>query len=174
MTFRAVYEEQFAYVYRALRGLGVPETDVLDAVQEVFLVVHRRLAEFEGRSKITTWLFEIALRVAKHRRTAFAKRREELVSEVELSGEPDRNFELREQSMELDRILAELPLYQREVFVMYELAELEGEEIAELLSIPIGTVRSRLRLARGSFQRALHRRSLRERFELACPEGTCT
>ena len=68
MTFKEVYDEHFRFVWRSLRRLGVRESDVPDAVQDVFLVVHRRLAEFEGRSKVTTWLFGICFRVARDRR----------------------------------------------------------------------------------------------------------
>ena len=66
-----IYAEHVAMVWRALRRLGVPETSIEDAVQDVFLVAHRRAGEFEGRSSVKTWLYGIALRVAKdHRRAA--------------------------------------------------------------------------------------------------------
>ena len=67
-TFKEVYEEQFRFVWRSLRRLGVRESDVADAAQDVFLVVHRRLDEFEGRSKVSTWLYGICYRVARDRR----------------------------------------------------------------------------------------------------------
>src|SRR5689334_15233045 len=68
LTFKEVYEEQFRFVWRSLRRLGVRESDVADAAQDVFLVVHRRLGEFEGRSKVSTWLYGICYRVARDRR----------------------------------------------------------------------------------------------------------
>ena len=68
LTFKEVYEEQFRFVWRSLRRLGVRESDVADAAQDVFLVVHRRLDEFEGRSKVSTWLYGICYRVARDRR----------------------------------------------------------------------------------------------------------
>jgi RNA polymerase sigma-70 factor (ECF subfamily) len=68
MTFQEVYQEHFRFVWRSLRRLGVRESDVADAVQDVFVVVHRKIADFEGRSKVTTWLFGICLRVARDRR----------------------------------------------------------------------------------------------------------
>ena len=70
MTFKEVYDENFRFVWRSLRRLGVREGDVPDAVQDIFLIVHRKLGEFEGRSKVTTWLFGICLRVARDRRRA--------------------------------------------------------------------------------------------------------
>src|SRR5262245_20245633 len=66
--FSAFYEQYFAFVWRSVRRLGVADHAVDDAVQDVFVVVHRRLAEFEGRSSVRSWLFGIALRVARARR----------------------------------------------------------------------------------------------------------
>src|SRR4051794_16597314 len=69
-TFEEVYEEHFSFVWRAARRLGAPAAAVDDVVQEVFLVVHRRLPEFAGRSSLKTWLFAIVLRVVRdHRRS---------------------------------------------------------------------------------------------------------
>ena len=65
--FRAVYEAHFNFVWCSLRRLGVREADVLDQAQKVFLTAHFKLAEFEGRSQITTWLFGICQRVAAGR-----------------------------------------------------------------------------------------------------------
>src|SRR5260221_356262 len=76
MTLEDIYRAHFRYVWRTLRRLGVGEADASDAAQDVFLVVHRRLAEFEGRAKMTTWLFRISLRVASDRRRLASVRRE--------------------------------------------------------------------------------------------------
>ena len=70
VTFEQVYKEHFAFVWRSLRRLGVREEDANDAAQEVFIVVHRKLGEFSGRSKLTTWLYGICFRVASERRRA--------------------------------------------------------------------------------------------------------
>ena len=67
-TFDEVYSAHFAFVWRVLRTFGVPEPALEDAVQDVFIVVHRRLPEWEGRAQITTWLFAIARRVAQAQR----------------------------------------------------------------------------------------------------------
>src|SRR5512139_1550190 len=75
MEFRRVYDEHLAFVWRSLRRLGVPEAAVKDAVQDVFVVVHRRLAEFEERAQVSTWLFRICMRTAKdYRRRAHVRR----------------------------------------------------------------------------------------------------
>src|SRR5215218_7634900 len=81
-SFDEVYGTHVAFVWRVLRTFGLSETQLEDAVQDVFLVVHRRLPEWEGRAAITTWLFAIARRVAAaHRRRAHGARTEELVEE---------------------------------------------------------------------------------------------
>ena len=89
LDFTAVYEEHFAFVWRSMRRLGVPDRLLDDAAQDVFIVVHRRLGEFEGRSTLKSWLFAIARRVAHdHRRRVGRKERTEELPEavVDLHG----------------------------------------------------------------------------------------
>lgn len=172
MKFRQIYDEHFAFVWRSLRRLGVRENDVPDAVQDVFIVVHRRLAEFEGRSKMSTWIFGICYRVASDRRKT--SRVVQLASNDEfLTDAPDERVDVaaeaeRRQGLEkLDALLDEMPLEQRAVFTLFELDRMTGEDIAQLLEIPLGTVYSRLRLARDSFHRAAARLQARARFPFA-------
>jgi RNA polymerase sigma-70 factor (ECF subfamily) len=162
LTLRSIYDEHADFVWRSLRRLGVSEADVPDATQEVFLVVHRRLAEFEGRSKITTWLYGIALRVASDRRKqAWERRRASDDASIDQAADPahDAGLELeRRQGLALlERILDDLPLEQRAVFTLFELDGLTGDAISELLEIPLGTVYSRLRLARETFAKTAAR-----------------
>ncbi len=162
MDFRAVYEQHFDFVWRSLRRLGVPEADVPDAAQEVFLVVLRRLGEFEGRARLTTWLFRICLRVTQERHRHVRTRREQLDEQaiddcIDEQGDLGQQAERREQVAQLDEALARLDLDQRAVFVLFELEEMSGEEISEALSIPLGTVYSRLRLGREAFRKAFQR-----------------
>jgi RNA polymerase sigma-70 factor (ECF subfamily) len=168
MEFRAVYEEHFRFVWRTLRGLGVREADATDAAQEVFVVVHRRLAEFEARSKFTTWLFGICQRVARDRWRA-ARSRPELTHWPEDHDPPDPDADIayhaerREAVLMLEAILDEIPEEQRIVFVLFELEELPGEQISEMLGIPVPTVHSRLRLARERFRQVVSRAQARAR-----------
>ena len=139
--------------------MGVSERDAMDAGQKVFLVAHRRLAMFDGRSTVKTWLCGIALRVASDYRRSAIVRREALVGETPsgASREADqlRRLEERERVAVLDDVLSEMPMEQRVVFVLFELEEMSGEEIAALLGVPEGTVRSRLRLARRVFSKSV-------------------
>ena len=62
-TVRQVFDEHARFVWRTVRHLGVPESDIADVCQDVFVAVHRKLATFEGRSGLRTWLYAICLRV---------------------------------------------------------------------------------------------------------------
>lgn len=155
----AIYKDHHTFVWRSLRRLGVPDADVDDLVQEVFVVVHRRLGDFEGRSAITTWLFGIAYHVMQeHRRKGAARARRELqVEEGRPPTAPDRRLSRVEAVGVLDELLARLDEDQRNVFVMAEVAKLTAPEIAELTGAKLNTIYSRLRLARRAFDDALTR-----------------
>lgn len=162
--FRDIYLANFDFVWRSLRRLGVEEVDAPDALQEVFLVVHRRLGEFEGRAKFTTWLFRICLNVVRTRQKAGRRRREVLDDEI-LTQRPSEARDPAEDAIHqeglqvLERALSEMSLDQRAVFALFELEQVTCQEIAETLGIPLGTVYSRLRLGREAFRRSVRRLS---------------
>jgi RNA polymerase sigma-70 factor (ECF subfamily) len=166
-AFEAVYREHFRFVWRSLARLGVPERDLGDAVQEVFVVVHKKLGEFDAQSPVTTWLYAIALRVASDRRRRASERHEVLGEAPERAGATvGDSSELADRRALLEKALGVLPLEQRAVFTLFELEGLAGEEIAKLLAVPVATVHSRLRLAREGFRRVVARARAREAFEL--------
>lgn len=161
--FRALYDAHFEFVWRSLRRLGVREPDVLDIAQKVFLVAHLKLAGFEGRSRMTTWLFSICQRVASDYRRSAPVRREvateasELERVSESHGVALEQLEARQKARLAEAILDKVPEPQRVVLMLFELEGMSGEEIAELLAVSVGTVRSRLRLAREAFSREAKR-----------------
>jgi len=161
--FRAIYDAHFDFVWRSLRRLGVREPDALDLTQKVFLTAHVKLAEFEGRSQISTWLFGIAQRVASDYRRSALIRREVSTDHVELDAvasspaEFSADSEQRQRARAAEAILNALPEAQRTVFVLFELEEMSGQDIATLLDVSLGTVKSRLRLARDTFRREVKR-----------------
>ncbi len=159
-----VYEEHFDFVWRSLRRLGVPEAQVEDAVHDVFLVAHRRLAEFEGKSSLKTWLFAIALRVAQNQRRSLARHRvaeSDAEPPAEADAAPDVQTE-RSRAVELGmRLLSELDPDKRAIFILAELEQLPASEIGAALGIPLFTVYSRLRAARRAFDAALAREKAR-------------
>ena len=155
-SFDDVYDRYVVFVWRSLRALGVPQAALEDAVQDVFIVVHRRLSEFEGRAKMTSWLFSIARRVARnHRRPR--QTRDDLadVEEHVRDGRPTP-YEAAVQTEAaalLERILDRLDDKQRLCFVLMDIEEMTAEEVAALLEINVHTVYSRRRLARLEFNR---------------------
>lgn len=160
--FDAVYDEHFAYLWSCLRRLGVPAASIDDAVQDVFVVVHRRLADFEGRSSLRTWLFGIALRVARDYRRR-AERTEpggegpERTAPDTVRPSPFEDAAAAEGARLLDRLLGQLEESRREVFVLAELEQMTAPEIASCLEVNLNTVYARLRAARAEFERAVAR-----------------
>jgi RNA polymerase sigma-70 factor, ECF subfamily len=161
--FRAIYDGNFDFVWRSLRRLGVRDADAKDQTQKVFLTVHLRLSEFEGRSELRTWIFGICLRVASDYRRSAAVRREVVTEPAQIASGAgaDRDalslVESRSTAMIAEAILNKLSEPQRIVFVLFELEEMSAEQIADLVDVPVGTVRSRLRLAREAFRREAKR-----------------
>ena len=132
LAFDAVYREHFAMVWRALRRFGVPERDLPDAAQDVFVVVHRKLAEFDGQCRVSTWLYAICVRVASDRRRRAPNRHEafgEEPDEARVSGAVHEPWELAERRALLREALDAMPIEQRTVFVLFELEGMTGEEI---------------------------------------------
>ncbi len=163
LEFRAVFTEHYAFCWRMLAHFGVPPAALDDAAQEVFAIVHRRLADFDGRTSLRSWLWGIARRVASgHQRTELrARRRLEVVSTPEPHAAPDEELARAQQIALVERCLASLDDEHREVFVLAEIEGCSAPEIVEMLGLKLNTVYSRLRNARVKFQRALGRERAR-------------
>jgi RNA polymerase sigma-70 factor (ECF subfamily) len=175
LTFEQVYDENVDFVWRTLARLGASSEMVEDVTQEVFLVVHRRLSEFEGRSSIKTWLFGIARRVMHdHRRSARRRNpqsedpseRTDVSSLRDAQRLPDAAAAAAEAARLLYALLDELDDEKREVFILAELEQIPAQEIATALGISVNTVSSRLRLARAAFNASLARRRARDEWRL--------
>lgn len=157
-----LFDAHAASVGRTLRCLGVPEREVGDALQEVFVVVHRRLGEFAGRAKLTTWLHAICLRIALEHRRRGARNREDTVAEVpDASGTdgatPEAELEKRRALALALEVLEELHPEKRTIFVLYCVEQLPMSEVAEIAGCPLQTAYSRLAAARSEIQRVLRR-----------------
>lgn len=169
LTPRAIYERHADFAWRTLRRLGIGESEAGDALQDVFVIVHAKLSQFEGRSSVSTWLFTICRTVARERRRSAQRERNRLEDvsledELDLRADVAREAEHNERVMQLDAILSGFEVEQRNVFILFEIEKLTGEEISEALSIPLGTVYSRLQLAKKAFRRAQTRDEARDRF----------
>ncbi|MFO0615691.1 MAG: sigma-70 family RNA polymerase sigma factor [Polyangiaceae bacterium] len=157
-SFDEVYEQCLDYVWRSVRTLGVRDPQLDDAVQDVFVVVHRRLGEFEARSSIKTWVFGIAVRVARDYRRREQRKGGLGVLDFDVLDQrpgPDAQVETSQALGRLAKVLDALDEDKREVFVLAEVEQLTSPEIAELLGIKLNTVYSRLRAARREFEIAL-------------------
>lgn len=161
-AFDAVYAEHFAFVWRALRRLGVREAHLDDAAQETWVVVHRRLGTFEGRSSLRTWLAGVAMRVASdHRRWRRRKDPHDPIPDeptfATTEPSPEAALQRAQSAQILDRLLDAIPEERRAVFFLTELEQMSAPEVSEALGIPVNTVYSRLRVARVEFEAAASR-----------------
>jgi RNA polymerase sigma-70 factor (ECF subfamily) len=161
-SFDEVYQAHVRFVWRTVRAFGVAEAHLEDAVQDVFVVVHRRLHEFAGRARIETWLFAIARRVAgAYRRTASRKTdRQQAIDDVVLASADDTFAAISraQAAAAVAAVLDTLDEDKRVVFTLVELEQMSVPDVAALLELNLNTAYSRLRLARRAFEAAVARR----------------
>jgi RNA polymerase sigma-70 factor (ECF subfamily) len=158
LTFEEVYRTHFDFVWRVLGGMRVPPAGIEDAAQEVFLIVLRRLPEFDGKTSIKGWLFQIALRVASNQRRSMRRKGEgEPIDEAMASSAPSPAdaVESRRALATVQSVLDKLDDDLRIVLVLTELEQMTAVEIAETIGVNANTVGSRLRRARRLFQEEL-------------------
>jgi RNA polymerase sigma-70 factor (ECF subfamily) len=166
-TFDDVYNAHARFVWRVLRGMGIREAGIDDAVQDVFVVVHRRLPEFDGKHALSTWLFAIAYRVAcdhrrKHRRASSTDPLDEAAELSQLAhSEAPSPAESAEQAQRLRALYDALDALDDEKRALIVLAELEEQTVPQIAAITgasVNTVYTRLRRARLELQAALTKR----------------
>jgi RNA polymerase sigma-70 factor (ECF subfamily) len=158
-----LFDRHHRATYRFLARLtGAHSADLDDLVQAVFVEVTRAARRFDGRSAPRTWLFGIAVNVARHhvrgavrRRRVIADSETERPSQVPGRDRPDENAEHRELLAALDGAVAALPGPLREAFVACEIEELSGSDAAKILGVAEGTVFRRLHEARKALRAAL-------------------
>lgn len=167
----SIHSAHAEFVWASLQRLGVRDADLEDMLQEVFIVVHRRLDSFDGSSRLTTWLFGVAIKVAAGYRRRAYNRRERATEDVpEDVHDPnaqrpvsaEEQLSMKQARARLDVILDEMDLDRRAVFVMFEVEEMSCEEIATIVGVPVGTVYSRLSKARKEFEAGLARMKARD------------
>jgi RNA polymerase sigma-70 factor, ECF subfamily len=162
--FTRVFDAHASFVWRVLCRLGVPDADVDDAVQDVFIVVHHKLDGYEERGSIRAWLFAISRQVASHRRRS-TERRERTRATVPGAPHPEDPQEavMRREAVALVHdFLASLDDAQAIVFYLADVEGMTAPEIAGALDVKLNTVYGRLRLARRRFEEFLEKRSPRE------------
>jgi RNA polymerase sigma-70 factor, ECF subfamily len=152
--FEQLYALYFGFTWRVLRHLGVPAHAVDDVVQEVWIVVHQRLAAFAGRSSLKTWLFGITFNVMRNQRRA-AERRMRLDSAPEPADpplDPEIEHRGREAWERVERFLTTLEPVDRAIFVSSLLEHLPAKETAEATGVDPATVYQRIRTLRHRFK----------------------
>ncbi len=161
-TFAAVYGEHAATVARWASRLGGPSADVEDITQEVFVVVNRRLNEFSGQSRMSTWLFGITAKIAANERRRRKLRQwwfrlvPSAVEHAPAGGEGAlAELEKRERRALFHRVLDRLGDRHRRALVLFELEELSVDEVAAHLELRPGNVRVLLHRARAAFLRRM-------------------
>ena len=151
--FQEIFRTYAPFLWRTLLGLGVPERDVDDLCQEVMLVVHRRLDDFDGRA-CRSWLYAICVRVASSYRKSARFRREVIMDAPESATPAESSGTLFDPQRRLLDVLGGLEEEKRTVFVLYEVEGLSLKEISEATGRPLQTIYSRLQAARSAVREA--------------------
>jgi RNA polymerase sigma-70 factor, ECF subfamily len=153
--FRAHFEQDAPFVRRILRSRGIPRADIEDLLQDIFVVIHRRLPEYDYRSPFRSWIYGICLRtISTYRRSAMRRRlrAQRLDPTEEYEGlvcrNPEREIDLRRACLRLEALLFRLDEDKRRVFVLFEIEGLSMTEVAEAVGCPLQTAYSRLHAAR--------------------------
>jgi len=156
-AFRALYNGHVRDVMRAARRLGLPPSEVEDVAQEVFTTAFREIGAVQPGS-LSGWLFRLASNRVhdRHRRRrvreAFARLFSSAQERQERS-DPERDLLRRDAEARVARILERLSQKKRDVFVLFEIEGVPGDEIGRRLGVPVDTVWTRLHHARRDFAR---------------------
>ena len=164
---RRLYVAHAPELRLTIARLAAPGMDIDDLLQEVFVVALQRVSELSGVASTRAWLFGVAAKLTATRRRTFRLRYWlglEAADELSSAESPSRTVEQKEASRRVQDALASLSDAKRQVFVLFELQGLPGEDIAQALGIPLKTVWSRLFYARKEFQQAVARQDAQEQF----------
>lgn len=167
--FEQEYEAHFAYVWRALRRMGVRYGDLADLTHDVFVVAWKQRLALDTERSLRPWLFGVAFRVASaHRRRAWFRSEcvEPVVDLEDPNLGPEQQAILRAELLRLQQALSRVPLRQRAVLLLHDFDEVPMTEAADALGLPLKTAYSRLAAGRKRFRQALRQAELEPR-ELA-------
>ncbi len=166
-----LYNEHASFIGRVILRLSGDGNHVDDLLQETFIIAFQKREHFDpSRAAAKTWLYGIASNLCKrHRRGLgrFHRLKSRVAQETVATPprQPDGELERKQDVERVQSAIQRLAFKQREVFVLFEIENLGGREIAELLHIPVGTVWTRLHGARHRFRETLERQSREEKPE---------
>lgn len=156
-----IHDAHLNFVWLTLQRLGVDVRDAQDATQDVFLVVHQKLHIYDANQPVQGWLFGICRKIAAGYRKRAHRRRElmgtDIPDAIDDSMDAEEELLRRERDRRLKTLLDKLDDEKRVVLVMFEIEHIPCEEIALSLAIPLGTVYSRLHMARKALRTAFER-----------------
>jgi RNA polymerase sigma-70 factor, ECF subfamily len=152
-AFNALYRQTRENVARLVFRMGVPQSDVDDLLQEVFVQVYRSLKDFRGQAKFSTWVHRVAVNVVlMHRRAQKVRpmftQQDELPELVEDAALPDEEADRFRRMRAFAALLERVSEKKRDVFILHELEGHGPEEIGRMVGAPVLTVRTRLFYAR--------------------------
>lgn len=155
--FEVAYRANFGFVWRVLARQGVPTAALEDAVQEVFMVVHRHWGAWHDRASIRAYLFGVARRVAANSRRTQQRQQNKLGALPMRAPDPTLEDQLddRRRLDHLARAIDRLEPERRDVLVLADIEGLSAPEIADALGCKLNTVYSRLRRAREAVVQAM-------------------
>lgn len=169
LSLAAIYRQEFAFIWRAVRAFGVDEAAAADVTQEVFVVAHRRLEAFDpAAGSLRSWLYGIARNVALHHHRSVGRKDPRRIAPASaatpaaVAVDPEEQLRREEARAFVEGFLAGLDERHREVFVLHDVEGLGAAAIADVVGVTINTVYSRLRRARELLARALARRRAQE------------
>ncbi|MEM6294215.1 MAG: sigma-70 family RNA polymerase sigma factor [Myxococcota bacterium] len=158
LTFDQIYRAHLGFVWRTLRSMGVPESAVEDATHEVFVVLHRRWGDWDGRAKVTTWLYGIARGVARNTRRQRGRADRKLRAvhaqppqDSDRFSRPDRHLDRADAARLLGEFLETLDPPKREAFRLCAIEGLSAKEAGACVGEKANTMSTRLRRARLAF-----------------------
>jgi RNA polymerase sigma-70 factor, ECF subfamily len=175
IDFDSIYDQYFSFAWRMARRLGVADEALDDVCQEVFVVVHRRLHEFEGRSSLKTWVFGILHNIvlvhhrALGRKSPAHRSNAPLVDPetlVDATAGPYEQLSNAEASVIAQQLLDQVDEDKRAVLVLVELEEMSVADVAEAMGTNLNTTHARLRAARKQFTQAVTRYRAREQWRI--------
>lgn len=155
--FSAVFRAHHDLVWRTLWRNGVERDAVDDATQDVFMVVHQKLEDFDERGSLRGWIIGIARNVARRYRERGMRVQRRPRLEVVAPVDPHVVLEQKEAFEHVDAFVEQLDAAQRDVFVLCDIEGIPATEVADTLGVKLNTVYSRLRLARRRFNQHVAR-----------------
>lgn len=157
-----LFRDHYEFVWRVTGRLGVPPAAVDDAVQDVFVVLHRRRHEFDARGSIRALLYGIARRIARTYRERARRELALVIVDTPADPAPDEELARRQAADVVRRVLDAMDEDKRMAFVLADIEGMPMPEVAQCLEINLNTAYSRVRAARQLLQRAIARHRARD------------